>query len=248
MSLDADTASRPPTVYKLEPARFAQERRELVIRLATVVPFVLAGILFLEWHFDKERDPFTLLVFPILLSLALVYAQLREARKNWQFLAFEFRDDKLIRSLEKYPVVELVPSDVKGFLESPRGIHVETYNRHKRIFLSNKLSDYDELRNRLRSWAPAAMVTEWRPLSFGAKVLSALGVLACLCVFAGPLYLMYTTRREDILPLGIVFTLAMLGMILYVRNSPAIPVHRKMFLWLLLLLPILTILVRLYWG
>jgi hypothetical protein len=110
MSLDADTASRPPTVYKLEPACFAQRRRDFVIRLAIFVPFVIAGILFHEWHFEKKRDPFSLLFFPILIILVVLYQQLREERKNRQSLAFEFRDDKLIRNLDRYPVGHAGPT------------------------------------------------------------------------------------------------------------------------------------------
>jgi hypothetical protein len=43
--------------------------------------------------------------------------------------------------IDKYPTVELVPSEVTAILESPRGIKVETNERLKKLFLPNKLSD-----------------------------------------------------------------------------------------------------------
>jgi hypothetical protein len=139
--------------------------------------------------------------------------------------------------------VELVPSEVTAIIEYPRGITVETNKRSKKLFLSNKLSDYETLRNRLLSWAPAVKV---RRHTYWDSIRNLSEVLVGVCVFGGPLYLMYTPYRAVILPLGLILTLAMLGMILHVRNSPAIPTRTKKVLWILLLLPILGMLFRLY--
>jgi hypothetical protein len=122
---------------------------------------------------------------------------------------------------------------------------VETNERLKKLFLSNKLSDYEGLRSRLLSWAPTVKVTSWRR-SYWDYTRDFSEVLACLCVFGGPLYLMYTPNRAVILPLGLILSLATLGMILYVRNSPAIPTRTKKGLWILLLSPILVMLFRLF--
>jgi len=241
MSLDADVApTLQPRVYKLEPSRFAGYRREMFIRLGIVIPLVTAGLLYLMWRFDRERDAFLFVFIPVLVAW-LVYRHFKDQRRNWQTLVFEFRDDKFIRRLDRYPTVELVPSEVKAILESPKGITVETNQRLKKLFLSNKLSDYEELRSRLLSWAPTVKVTRWRS-SYWGYIRDFSEVLACLCVYGGPLYLVYTPYRAVILPLGIILLLAMLGMILYVRNSPAIPTRTKKFLWILLLLPILAML------
>jgi hypothetical protein len=243
MSLDADTApTLQPTVYKLEPSGFAVYRRELFIRLGIVILLVSAGWFYLMWHFDKERGAF---VFLPLLTAWVVYRQFKDQRRNWQRLVIEFQDGKLIRRLDKYPTVELVPSEVTAIVESPRGIMVETNERLKRIFLSNRLSDYEGLRGRLLSWAPTAAVTSWRR-SYWDSVRAFSEFLAGFFVFGGPLYLMYTSDRAVILPLGLILSLAMLGMILYVRNSPAIPTRTKKCLWILLLLPIVPMLFRLF--
>lgn len=245
MSLDADTApTLQPTAYKLEPSCFAECRREMVIRLGIVIPVVTAGLLYLVWRFDKERDAFRLIFIPALAAW-IVYRQFKDQRRNWQTLVFEFQDGKFIRRLDKYPTVELVPSEVTAILESPRGITVETNERLKRLFLSNKLSDYEGLRSRLLSWAPTVKVASWRP-SYWDYIRDFIEVLACLCVFGGPLYLTYIPFRAVILPLGLILSLAMLGTILYVRNSPAIPTRTKKFLWILLLLPIVAMLFRLF--
>jgi hypothetical protein len=245
MSIDADTAPPlQPTAYKLDPTRFAGYRRELFIRMGVVIPLVSAGLLYVTWHFDRERTAFNFIFIPVLM-VWLVYRQFRDQRRNWQNLVFEFHDGKLIRRLEEYPTVELVPSEVTAIFESPRGIIIETNKRLKKLFISSNLSDYEGLRSRLLSWAPTVRVTSSRG-SYWGNIRNFSEVLACLCVFGGPLYLMYTSRRAVILPLGVLLSLAMLGMILYVRNSPAIPTRTKRGLWILLLLPILGALLRLF--
>ncbi len=247
MSHDSNTDSvLQPVVFKLEPSRFPEYRRELFIRLGIAMPLVAAGLLYLAWHFDRERDIFVLILIPVLTG-HIVYQQFKNERDKWRSLVFEFRDGKLIRRLDKYPTVELAPSDVTAILESPRGITVKTNERFKGLFLSNKLVDYETLRGRLLSWAPTVRVTSWRR-SYWDYTRSLIEVLVCLCVFGGPLYLMYTPQHAIIRPLGAILSLAMLGMILYVRNSPQIPTTTKKSLWILLLLPIVVMLIRLYWN
>lgn len=242
MSPDSDSGSvLEPTVYKLEPSRFAEYRRALAIRLGIAMPLVTAALLYLNWHFDKDRDSFVrLLLIPVLTGW-IVHRLFKDERDKWQSLALEFRDGKLIRRLNKYPTVELRPSEVTAILESPRGITVKTNDRLKALFLSNRLVDYETLRSRLVSWAPAVRVTSSQR-SFWGYTRGFAEILLCLCVFGGPLYLMYAPQHAVILPLGIVLSLAMLGMILYFRNSPQIPTSSRKMLWVLLLLPILVLL------
>jgi hypothetical protein len=204
---------------------------------------MLAGWLYLAWHFDRERSFFRLVFIPVLLGWVL-YRQFKEERNKWESLVLELRDGKLIRRLNKYPVLELMPNEVTAILESPRGMLIKTNNHLKRLFLSNRLSNYDAFRCQLISWAPAAKVTVWRPSSWN-YVRNVIEVSACAFIFGGPLYLMYTSRPAVIFPLGIVLSLSMLAMILYVRNSPHVPTRAQKGLWVLLLLPILAVLVRL---
>ena len=244
MSPTAETATGfPPTFYKLDPGRFAEYRRELVIRLSVVGTVILLGPLYLAWHFGRERSPFSLVFIPVLIAW-LFYRQFKDERNKWQSLVLEFRDGKLLQRLDNYPVVELVPNEVKKILESPRGIIIVTNNRLKRLILSNRLSNYDAFRTQLISWAPAVKAAVWHRFSWD-YILNFCGVLASLCVFGGPLYLMYTSRHAVILPLGIALSLSMLAMILYVRNSPSIPTRERKRLWFLVLLPIFAMLVRL---
>jgi hypothetical protein len=244
MSPAAETAAGfLPTSYKLEPGRYAEFRRELVIRLSVVVPFLLAGFLYLAWHFDKDKSIFRLVSIPILIGW-IVYRQFKDERNKWESLAFEFRDGKLIRKMDKYPLQELVPNEVTAILESPRGITIKTNNRLKSLFLSTRLSNYGAFRNQLISWAPGIEVTVWHHSPWN-YVRNFLEILACAWTFGGPLYLMYTSRHAAILPLGIALSLSMLALILYVRKSPQIPIRAQKSLWILLLLPILTTLSRL---
>src|SRR5579859_462417 len=238
-----NAAGFPPTSYKLEPGRYAEFRRELVIRLSVVVPFLLAGFFYLAWHFDKDRSLFRLVFIPILMG-SIIYRQFKDERNKWESLTFQFRDGKLIRKMDKYPLQELVPNEVTAILESPRGITVKTNNRLKSLFLSTRLSNYGVFRNQLISWAPAIEVTVWHPTSWN-YVRNFLEILACAWTFGGPLYLMYTSRHAAILPLGIALSLSMLALILYVRKSPQIPIRTQKFLCILPLLPLLATLSRL---
>jgi hypothetical protein len=245
MSVNADAAPiLEPRAYKLDPSRWAEYRQGLLIRLGVVIPIVSAGSFYLMRYFEGKRDAFQFFFILGVVMAWFVYRQVNRQRRNWRSLAFEFHDGKLIRRLDEYPTVELVPSDVSAILESPRGIIVETNDRLKKVFLSNKLTDYDGLRSRLLSWAPTVKIIGWRRSSWGS-IRDFSEVLASLFVFLGPLYLMHTSHRSVILPLGLILSFAALGMILYVRNSPAIPTRSKKSLWLLLLLPILPMLSRL---
>jgi len=194
------TAGFPPTLYRLDPSRFAEHRRKLVIRPSIAVAPMLAGLLYLAWHFDREKSYFQLVFIPALICWFL-YRQFKDERSKWESLVFEFRDGKLIRRLDKYPVLELVPNEVTAILESPRGIVIETNNHIKRLFLSNRLSDYGTFRSQLISWVPAAKVAVWHPSPW-KYVRNVTEVLAGAWTFGGPLYLMYTSRHSVILPLG----------------------------------------------
>jgi len=99
------TASFPPTFYKLEPGRLPEYRRELVIRLSIVVPLLLAVFLYLAWHFDRERSFFRLVFIPA-LNCWFFYRKFKDERNEWESLGFEFREGKLIRRLDEYPVVD----------------------------------------------------------------------------------------------------------------------------------------------
>jgi len=243
-----NTATSPPTTYKLAFESYAEFRRALVIRLGIVIPLLLAGFVYLDWHFvGREESPLFRLVFIVVLLGWLSYRQFRQQRNNWRSLEFDFRDGKLVRRLDKYPPFEFLPGEVSAIIESPKGITIKTNNRLRTLFISNRLSNYESFRIQLASWAPEAPVTKWT-LSFWNYVRNICELLACAWVFGGPLYLMYTQRRAAILPLGIVLTFSMLAMLLYVRNSPHMPIRAQKGMWFLLLLPILAMVSRLAWA
>jgi hypothetical protein len=236
-------AGSPPTYYKLESGRFAEYRREMVIRLSIVVPPLLAGSLYLAWHFDRERGLFGLISIAALICWDL-YRQFKDQRNKWESLVFEFRAGKLMRRMDKYPVLELVPNEVTAIRESPRGLTIDANNRPKRLFVSKRLSNYEMFRGQVVAWASTAQVIGPHPSSWD-YVRNVSEVLACAWIFGGPLYLMYTSHQAVILPLGIVLLFSTLAMILYFRNSPNLPISAQKSIWLLLLLPIFAMLVHL---
>lgn len=243
----SENAAAPlATTYNLDPERYAEFRRSMLIRMGIAGPPLLAGFLYLSWRFERHIGPLFSSVFTVVLIAWLSYRQFKEQRNNWRSLKFEFRGGKLIRTLEKYPALEFMPDEVTAIIESPQGMTIKTNDRLRTLFISNKLSNYESFRCQLASWAPAVSVTELAS-SRRDYVRSVCELLACAWVFGGPLYLMYTQQRAVILPLGIVLTLSMLAMILYVRNSPHMPIRAQKSVWFLLIFPILATLIRLLW-
>lgn len=247
MRADVDSTASLPSAYKLDPAKYPAFRKRLLIRLSVLAPLLVIGFSYLSWRFDTQREYRFRFVFIAFLVCWIAYRQFRDQRRNWESLEFDFRDGKLIRSLDRYPPLEFRPDEVTAIIESPKGIAIKTNRRLRTIFVSSKLSNYESFRRELASWAPAAPVEKMTPGPWH-YVRTSCALLACAWVFGGPLYLMYTHQRAIILPLGVVLTLSMLAMILYVRNSPHIPVRAQRGMWVLLLLPILAVMSRLVWA
>jgi hypothetical protein len=231
--------------YKLEPSGYAEFRRSLIRRLAIADFLVVGGIALLFWRFDRTWADLSGFLVALVTTFWVAYRQLKEQRRNWSSLEFYFRDGKLARNLDKYPVMEFTPNEVTAITESPKGLTVKTNSRIRTMFISRSLSNYDSFRHRLASWAPATPISG-RARSPWDYLLYALELLACAWVFGGPLCLLWTSRREVIIPLGIALLLSMLAMILYVRNSPSIPISSQKRLWFLLLLPALGMLVHFF--
>lgn len=246
MSPGANATALVPNVYKLDPAAYPAFRRRLVVRLSILIPLVLVGLAYLTRQFDIERDYLVLLVVLPVVGCSTAYHQVKEQRRNWESLEFEFRDGKLIRSLDKYPPLEFAPNEVTAILESSKGITIKTKDRLRTLSISNRLSNFSSFRSQLSFWAPAVPVTKWDPSALNyARFICEL--LACAWVFGGPLYLMYTQHLSVILPLGIILAVSMLAMLLYVRKSPHMPTRARKAMWVLLLLPILATVCRLAW-
>ena len=246
MSTNGNSTASLPSAYKLDPAGYSEFRKSLAIRLSILIPLFLIGFVYLLWHFDRPRSIVRLVFIPVLICW-IAYRQFKDQHRNWESLLFNFQNGKLVRTLDKYPSLELMPNEVTAIVESPKGITIKTNNRLRTLFISNRLSNYESFRGQLLSWAPEAPVTKSAP-SFWNYVRSICELLACLLVFGGPLYLMFTQRQAVILPLGIVLTLSMLAMLLYLRKSPNMPKQAQKGMWLLLLLPILAMGSRLAWG
>jgi hypothetical protein len=245
MSPTAETsAGSPPAFYRLDPGRFAEYRRELVIRLGIRGTLVVAGLLYLAWHFHRRSfsDVAMIAVFGIGVP---IYSGLKGGRSRWESLEIEFRDGKLIRRLGQYPVLELVPNDVTAIVELARGITIETNGRLNGLFISNGLSNFDTFKSQLISWVSAGkgsvpQPSPWRYLRNFCESLALTLILS-----GGPLYLWYTNRRAVILPLGIVLSLSAFPIVLYFRNSPNTPIRGRNAFWFLVWMPILMMLLRL---
>jgi hypothetical protein len=229
--------------YRLNPARFAKVRRRMITGLAVVAPLLLAGVWYLDARLDKGRKFFHFVGMPAIVGW-VTYRQFQRERKKWDSLVLEFRNDKLIRTLPDFPVLEIAPSDVTTIVESSAGIWIRTNSRRKALAVSRDLLDYDDFRSRLAAWAPMAKVVQPSPSS-RTFIMGIVSVLWCVLIFGGPLYLMYTPHHELILPLGVGLCIGMVGTIWYYHRSTDMPTSFQKRSWILLLLPLIATIYRL---
>lgn len=237
-------AVSPPDSYRLDPTRFAEFRRRIITQTGIALALIIVALFTLLWRFGQRSADIPGLVVGFVVAPWAFYRQVEAQRRNWNSFQLVFRDGKLVRIMDGYPPVELAPNEIKAIVESPRGIEVRPDNRLRLIFASSSLSNYDSFRQRLASWASHAPISE-KIRSPRDYLRNGLEWLACAWVFGGPLYLLSTNHREAIFPLGIVLSLSMLAMILYVRNSPNLPISVRGKMWFLLLLPTMITLSRL---
>jgi hypothetical protein len=235
----AATNSTKVQQYRMDPARFARMRRRMLARLAVVAPFLVVVGWYLFGHLSRGRDLFDFIVLPVTLAWETYQAVQRE-RGKWNSLVLEFRGDNLIRTLPRYPTLEIAPSEVTAIVEFSGGIIVRTNSRGKTLIVSDDLLGYDNFRNRLAAWVPKINLVRRAPSLMGFA-----SMLWCVLIFGGPLYLMYTPHRELILPLGIGLFIGMAATVWYYQRSPMMPTSFRKASWVLLLLPLLATVSRL---
>ena len=232
--------------YRFDPSGFDEVRRRMLIVAGPLAPLVIA----LVWYFDGRIHPnrsfFDFIVLPIIVVWT-TYRSVRRARKEWESLRVEFRMSKLIRKRQGYPDLEFAPGDVTRIAESPKGMVIETESPFKRLIISKHLLDYEDFRADLRAWAPAVSIVPARR-SIRAWILSVASVLGFMCLFTlGPVYLMETSHRELVVPLGIALCIANLAIFLvFMLRSPEMPSHFKYGGWIFPALPLLAMFIRLY--
>jgi len=204
------------------------------------MPLILAVLLYLLWH-SNSQNPIFLSAFLAVLCIWLAYTALKDQRTDWNSLELRFEDGKLTRTATRYPVLSLVPSDVATISESKGGITIKTRDRFRTLFVSRKIVDYDRFRADLTSWVPTVPLAD-HGRSLWDYLHAALLVSACALTFGGPLYLASVVRgRSNVLVLGIVLFLSTLGLVIYVRRSPYLPITARNRIWFLLVLPILAV-------
>jgi len=152
MSAIGNGATSLPSGYKLDPAGYPAFRKNLIIRLSILIPLLLIGFTYLLWHFDHPSSNVRLVFIPVLICW-IAYRQFKEQQRNWESLEFDFRDGKLVRGLDKYPPLELMPNEVTAIVEYPKGIAVKTNKRRRTVFVSNRLSNFDSFRRQLEAVA-----------------------------------------------------------------------------------------------
>ncbi len=226
----------------MDPAGFARMRRRMITRLAVVAPFLLIAVWYLSGRLGRGRDVLDFIVLPATLVWETYRAVQRE-RDKWNSLVLEFRGDSLFRTLHRYPLLEIAPSEVTAIEEFSAGIIVRTDSRGETLIVSGDLLGYDDFRNRLAAWAPMVNV-----VGRSSPIRGVFSMLWCALIFGGPLYLMYTPHRELILPLGIGLFIGMAAMVWYYQRSPMMPTSFRKTSWILLLLPLLVTISRLMWS
>ncbi len=95
----------------------------MITRLAVVAPFLLIAVWYLSGRLGRGRDVLDFIVLPATLVWETYRAVQRE-RDKWNSLVLEFRGDSLFRTLHRYPLLEIAPSEVTAIEEFSAGIIV----------------------------------------------------------------------------------------------------------------------------
>jgi hypothetical protein len=245
MSSDTDDmAALQSLKYALDPTQFAALRRRVTIAIATAGPLMIAGVWYLDGRVSPRRDLFDFVFLPLIAAWA-AYRQIQREREKWTSLVLELRGDCLIRTLPGFPTLEIRATEVTEIIESARGILIRTESRMKCLFVNRSLLGYEDFRAKLTQWAPGTRMIQAVP-SFLGPIKNAGEVLACFLLFGGPLYLMYTPHRVVILPFGIALMISFIVMILYYQRSPNMPSSFRKSAWVLVALPLLAMITRLW--
>lgn len=179
---------------------------------------LLAAYLFVRPYTEHSRD----LVGSIIFLLGLVhttYVLVKRQEQGWESFTLGFRDGKLVRTGHELADFELRPDEITAIVEYPSGIKIATGDPLRQLFVSKKLTGYDEFRSRLVAWATSTKVERAGP-SLARGLANLASVAGCVTVFLSPLYIMYTLHRERVLPVGVLSTLAFIAMFMYARRSP----------------------------
>ncbi|HEU5414158.1 MAG TPA: hypothetical protein VFW31_10390 [Candidatus Angelobacter sp.] len=217
----------------------------MLIVLGPLAPLVIAFVWYFDGRIQPNRSFFDFVGLPIIVVWS-TYSSVRRARKEWETLEVEFRMGKLIRKRPGYPDLEFAPGDITRIVESHKGMVIETGSHFRRLFISKHLVDYGDFRADLRAWAPSVSIVP-AERSIRAWVLSVASVLGGMCLFGlGPIYLMGTSHRELVVPLGIALCLANFAFILvFMLRSPEMPSRFRYTGWILPALPLLAMFIRL---
>jgi len=200
--------------YRLDPEGFAGLRKRVIIAIGVMLPFLFAGV----WYFFGY-DKFDLVLIPVILTWA-AYKTIRKQQRHWESVRFELGAGKLVVRRQGYVDREIAQRDVSQIIESRKGLVIQTNSRLKKVFVSRHLLDFEEFRTELSIWAPfvpaAGSLRAW------------IGVAAALLGFfvlflIGPFYLMSTSHKELVLPLGIALVLANAAMFMLLVRYEDVP-------------------------
>ena len=221
--------------YRLDPSHLRGNRMRMLTAACGIPVMTVAVQWFADGHFDPKYDLVGVVV-GIVSAWFLESMNRRKNRQQWESLVVELRTDRLIRRLEGFPTLEIAPSEITGIVESRSGFVVKTNTRMKSVPIPSALTDYEDLRSRLKMWAPAAVIEHRSVSSTALTILFCLGFLAI--AFGIPVYVIQTSHREWVIPLSLLSFTTLLVAILYYRKSPHWPASARWSAWILLLIPL----------
>jgi hypothetical protein len=223
--------------YRLDPEGFAGLRKRVIIAIGVMLPFLFAG----AWYFDGH-DKFDLVLLPVILTWA-AYKTIRKQQRHWESVRFELGADKLVIRRQGYVDREIAQCDVSQIVESGKGLVIQTSSRLKKVFISRHLLDYQEFRTELRAWAPFVPVAG----SLRAWIRAGAALLGFFTLFLiGPFYLMSTSHKELVLPLGIALVLANAAMFMLLERYEDVPKSFRYTRWALPGFSLLATIFRLF--
>lgn len=221
--------------YRLDPSRFHRRHNRMLVAICAIVPITIAAQWYTEGHFRARHDIVGVLVAALVAAIS-ARRDVGKEKRRWESFVIELRTDRLVRTMEGFSPLEIAPSEVTAIIESSGGLAIRTNSRAKTLGISSTLLDYEDLRARLKTWAPVGVTEHRSVFSTALTILLCLGFVAI--AFGIPVFVIQTSHREWVIPLSSLSFTTLLVAILYFRNSPYWPTSARWSAWILLLIPL----------
>lgn len=142
--------------YRLDPQKFAKEKRSIVFLYGIIILILL--IIFILVFLKNELNVFTLLLMLVLVGM-LIYTAIRSVKQRRLFFEgylLELDDNQLRQIQPGYPELIINRNEIQSIQEIHSGLIISTQKAVRLLGITKDLpdQDYQEIKAVLTSWLP----------------------------------------------------------------------------------------------